>query len=171
MMQTVHYAPLAVKCLMHRAMRYVYGMETPNQRLRWLREQKGLATVEEGAKFVGANVNTYRQHENDTRNLGGIPRRAAEQYAAKYRVSLDWLMRGKGDEPETEPTEDDLAEMVRVVIEDVVTVQTKIADLPRIVAPGLREQLERYRADRARPAKKGASTAPGKGAPPPSPTR
>jgi hypothetical protein len=39
--------------------------------------------------------------------------------------------------------------MIREAIEDVVTLDTRLSDLPRIVAPALHEQLERFRADRA----------------------
>lgn len=94
---TVHYALDKCKCLMHRDARYRLAMDSPNERLKFAREQAGYKTVEEAAKALNVNVNTYRQHENDTRNLGGIPRERAPQYARKYRVSLEWLLTGIGE--------------------------------------------------------------------------
>ena len=145
--RTVHYALYKSKCLLHRVPRYAEDMESPNDRLRKARLAKW-KTQEEAAERMGVNLNTYRQHENDTRGLGGIPRRPAEHYARKLKVPLQWLLTGEGPdkEPDPVPSEDDLREMIQDAIEDVVTVNTRLADLPRIVAPALREQLERFRA-------------------------
>lgn len=145
----VHYAPPVGKCLLHRGFDYSQFMETPNSRLRKARIDAGFDTQAAAAAFLGVSVDTYRQHENDTRNLGGIPRKAAMIYARKFKVSLDWLMTGRGAERSSDglPSEGVLQEMVRELIDAEVTMQTKLADLPRIVASGLSEQLERYQAD------------------------
>lgn len=166
---SMHYAQVKCKRLLHSAAIYALRMSTPNERLKAARK-KHFSSAGEAADAMGVPRGTYAGHENGHR---GFPASRAPAYARRFKVTEEWLLYGKGDGPaiDAEPSEDDLAEMVRVVIEDVVTVQTKISDLPRIVAPGLREQLERYRADRARPAQKAASSAPDKGAPPPSPTR
>lgn len=74
-------------------------MATANERLRTIREGK-YGTAVEAARAMGAKEATYIQHENGTRGSGSIPRSAAEKYAAFFRVSLDWLLQGKGDEPE-----------------------------------------------------------------------
>ncbi len=100
---TVHYALDKRKCLMHRSADYSGGMDTPNKRLRFAREQAGYATMEEAAAALHVSVNTYRQHENDTRGLGGIPRKAAPAYAKKFKVSLEWLLEGVGDMHSSDP--------------------------------------------------------------------
>jgi hypothetical protein len=42
---------------------------------------------------MGVAISTYVNHENGGRGLG----RAEELYARFYRVSLDWLVAGRGD--------------------------------------------------------------------------
>ncbi|MEN2749322.1 helix-turn-helix transcriptional regulator [Sphingomonas sp. T9W2] len=134
-------------------------MTTPNERLRQIRAAK-YETAVEAADAMGLKHPTYIQHENGLRGSGSIPRKAAERYAKFFRVSLDWLLSGKGDEPDLsgEPTATDIEQMIREVIEAEVTMQTRLSDLPRIVAPALHEQLERFRSDRARRAQVGRST-------------
>jgi DNA-binding XRE family transcriptional regulator len=145
----MHYAPSERKCLLHQFLDYPTRMGTANDRLRQIRAVK-YATAELAAKAIGVPTSTYIQHENGNRGSGSIPRAAAERYSSFFRVSLDWLLTGKGDEPDLpdDPSEQDLEAMLRHAIEDVVTVQTRISDLPRIVAPALHEQLERFRVDR-----------------------
>lgn len=67
-------------------------METPADRLKKARLDAGYGNAREAADALGANYTTYGQHENGTR---GIPAKAAEQYAKKFKVSLDWLLAGK----------------------------------------------------------------------------
>ncbi len=43
--------------------------------------------------YFGWNYDTYAQHENGTRGIG----RAADRYAAAFRVSEAWLLTGEGD--------------------------------------------------------------------------
>lgn len=66
-------------------------MDTPNQRLRSIREKRGFATAFDAARAHGWNENTYASHENGNR---GIPPDAAIKYAKVFRFSLDWLYTG-----------------------------------------------------------------------------
>lgn len=61
-------------------------------RLKLVRERK-YATAADAARAMGVKVPTYSGHENGSRGTS----RAAPRYAAFYRVSLDWLLNGKGD--------------------------------------------------------------------------
>lgn len=159
----MHYASHERKCLSHHLLRYRPEMATANERLRKVREKR-YATAVEAAKAMGVKEPTYIQHENGIRGTGSIPRKAAERYAAFFRVSLDWLLTGRGDDADEEPSEAELEQMLREVIDGELTMETRIADLPRIVAPGLRLQLELFRSDRAGKGK-GQATAPDKAAP------
>lgn len=66
-------------------------MDTPNQRLRSIREKRGFETAFDAARAYGWNENTYASHENGNR---GIPPDAAIRYAKAFRFSLDWLYTG-----------------------------------------------------------------------------
>lgn len=99
----MHYALSNGKCLSHHSSRYVSVMSNPNERLRQIREAR-YPTAVEAAEAIGTKVPTYIQHENGTRGSGSIPRAAAERYARFFRVSLDWLLSGKGDVPVAETT-------------------------------------------------------------------
>lgn len=167
----MHYALSEGKCLSHHWGRYAKCMTSPNERLRQIREAR-YKTAVEAAEAIGARPATYIQHENGIRGTGSIPRAAAERYSKFFRVSLDWLLSGKGDEPDftSDPTTSDIEQMIREVIEAEVTMQTRLSDLPRIVAPALHEQLERFRSDRARQRQAAQVTARGKGAQSPAAT-
>jgi len=145
----MHYASLQGKCLLHHAMPYGRAMTTASDRLRMIREQRGYSTAVDAANAMGKKVSTYIQHENGTRGSGGLPKLAAEKYAAFFRVSLDWLVSGKGDAPEVtlDPTDDDLASMIENALREL-PVGVPLGEFPRLVAPALRAQLERFRADR-----------------------
>lgn len=123
----MHYALYESKCLLHHKARYARLMSTPNERLRQLREAR-YTTALEAAAAMGAKGPTYIQHENGTRGSGSIPRAAAERYAAFFRVSLDWLLSGKGESPPlapapvlmlpvTLPNADELTAMFRGLLE------------------------------------------------------
>jgi transcriptional regulator with XRE-family HTH domain len=94
----MHYALSDSKCLSHHSSRYAREMSNPNERLRQVREAR-YATAVEAAEAIGTKVSTYIQHENGIRGSGSIPRAAAERYAKFFRVSLDWLLSGKGTMP------------------------------------------------------------------------
>ena len=66
---------------------------TRADRLRHARMSAGYQTATDAAAAMGVGISTYVSHENGGRGLG----RAAERYARFYRVSLDWLVAGKGE--------------------------------------------------------------------------
>ncbi|MEI3850065.1 MULTISPECIES: XRE family transcriptional regulator [unclassified Ensifer] len=66
------------------------------QRLKLARKSAGFKTAREAAESLGVRYPTYSQHENGTRGIV----REAELYARRFKVSLDWLLRGKGAGPE-----------------------------------------------------------------------
>lgn len=139
-------------------------------RLRAAREAAGFDSAKGAAEAMGVPVASYVQHENGSR---GYKRDRAEQYARRFRTTPEWLLFGRGaaPEPSAEPSEGDLEQMIREAIDGVVTVQTRLSDLPRIVAPALHEQLERFRADRAAHDQSGEKPVPAKGAQSHDPTR
>lgn len=65
------------------------------ERLKLAREHAGFATATAAAESLGVKYPTYAGHENGSRGVV----RAAERYARRYRVSLDWLLRGVGAGP------------------------------------------------------------------------
>ena len=71
------------------------------ERLREARKRAGFTSAVEAAASLGVAYPTYMHHENGTR---GFTRHAAH-YARRFRVSLDWLLSGKGELPEIEATE------------------------------------------------------------------
>ncbi len=168
----MHYALSESKCLLHHARFYREGMGTANDRLRQARSAK-YATAVDAAQAMGIKPPTYIQHENGTRGSGSIPRAAAQRYAAFFRVSLDWLLTGKGEGPDAtaEPSVEDLEQMIREIVDGELTVPLRLADLPHIFAPALHEQLERFRSDRASQQGGGTKSALGKGAQSLSPTK
>lgn len=77
---------------MHRDWR---GIKTPHERLQWARAEAGFETPAEAAEalgYSGSRMSTYFGHENGSRGLT----RAGARYAEFFRVSFEWLMRGKG---------------------------------------------------------------------------
>lgn len=143
----MHYAPAKRKCLLHYEPCYFAPMDQVEvgKRLARARKAAGFDSAKAAAEALNIPIATYIQHENGTR---GFRAPTAERYAKRFKTTPEWILYAKGGEAGSEPTEDDLAEMVRTALDAGVTVQTKLVDLPRIVAPVLREQLERYRADR-----------------------
>lgn len=67
-------------------------MTEPFQRLKEAREKAGYATARDAAEAMGVKPPTYVHHENGTNGLS----RSAERYARFFRVSLDWLLTGRG---------------------------------------------------------------------------
>lgn len=109
------------------------------------------------------SYDTYAQHESGIR---GYPARKAEIYARRFRVSPEWLLYGKGNEPDpyTLPSIDELEAMVAAIVSDEVTFQTKLSDLPHIVATGLHEQLRHFQSGLSSRAGGGEASVHGKGA-------
>lgn len=62
-------------------------------RLIQIRERAGYTGPAEASRALGINRYTYTQHENGTRT---VPREALLRYAQFYRVSVEWLMTGRG---------------------------------------------------------------------------
>lgn len=134
-----------VKCLSHNDALYDDLMEM-SDRLKRAREAAGFTTAAEAADALGISKFTYAQHENGIR---GFKRDRADQYARKFKVSVEWLLYGRGEGVGADPlpSADILEQMVQEAIEAEVTVETKLADLPRVLASNLHEQLERFVAD------------------------
>lgn len=65
----------------------------PGDRLAKARADAGYVSARSAAIAMGANYSTYAQHENKTRE---VPRDAAVRYARFFRVSLEWLLTGRG---------------------------------------------------------------------------
>ncbi|MBB4063648.1 XRE family transcriptional regulator [Gellertiella hungarica] len=72
------------------------------KRLKAARERAGFKTARAAAESLGVTYSTYAQHENGTRGIT----REAELYARRFKVSLDWLLRGKGSDADTEDEDD-----------------------------------------------------------------
>ncbi|MCW2315127.1 hypothetical protein SAMN06265338_1084 [Rhodoblastus acidophilus] len=68
-------------------------IEEPKDRLKKAREDAGYETATDAAKAMGVKVPTYTHHENGTAGLS----RAGERYARFFRVSLEWLLTGRGE--------------------------------------------------------------------------
>lgn len=63
-------------------------------RLKSARKDAGFATVGDAATALSVPYPTYAAHENGSR---AFDNEAAAFYARRYRVSIDWLLTGKGD--------------------------------------------------------------------------
>lgn len=68
-------------------------MAEMHERLAAARKEAGFGTVRAAADALGVKEVTYAQHENGTR---GFRRDAADKYARKFHVGLEWLLTGKG---------------------------------------------------------------------------
>lgn len=75
-------------------------MTTPGERLRQVRQKRGLSTAQL-AQRVGRSESAVRNQENGT---NGIPSHLAEQYARTLGVSPEYLLYGHGspDSPATD---------------------------------------------------------------------
>lgn len=164
----MHYALQPRKRLLRNGAAYALRMDTPNARLKHARIEAGYASGKEAAEAMGLPVSTYLGHENGHR---GFPASRAPTYARKFKVSTDWLLYGKGEQlaPATEPSEDELAEMIESAQREL-GLTVSVAGWSRAVASSLRTQLERYRVDRESHAMN-LGSAPGKAAPLRRPTK
>lgn len=66
-------------------------------RLKQARRTAGFHTAGEAAEALGVEYPTYAAHENGSRKFD---LETAALYARRYRVSLDWLISGRGEGPE-----------------------------------------------------------------------
>src|SRR5712691_4408768 len=69
------------------------ALNEPHHRLRFAREQAGYGRASDAARAIGVEEPTYLGHENGSRGLS----RAGPRYARFFRVSLDWLLAGRGE--------------------------------------------------------------------------
>ena len=69
------------------------SLDEPHERLQWARAKAGFENATTAARRFHWNENTYRSHENGTRNL---TKRIAVKYAARYHVPVEWLLFGQG---------------------------------------------------------------------------
>lgn len=69
-------------------------MSVPSVRLSQARESAGYASAADAANALGLAYATYAAHENGSR---GFTAQSAEKYARKFRVSLEWLLTGRGE--------------------------------------------------------------------------
>ncbi|MEM6900323.1 MAG: helix-turn-helix transcriptional regulator [Pseudomonadota bacterium] len=67
-------------------------MEEPGDRLKNAREAAGYSSARSACDAFGWKYPTYVGHENGARGFKG----EAENYARVFRVSLEWLLTGKG---------------------------------------------------------------------------
>jgi phage repressor protein C with HTH and peptisase S24 domain len=79
----------------HRIIRFdiVTHMPDASSRLRRAREAAGYRSSTEAAQAIGVPVPSYTHHENGTRGFS----KSADRYARFFRVSLDWLLTGRGE--------------------------------------------------------------------------
>ncbi len=63
-------------------------------RLMQARRHAGFETVADAARYLGVKYPTYAGHENAS---AGFRADSADLYARKFKVSLDWLLTGRGD--------------------------------------------------------------------------
>jgi DNA-binding XRE family transcriptional regulator len=68
--------------------------DSPSTRLTKIRRRAGYETALDAAKAIGVNYTTYAQHENGTRE---ISKAKAPRYARFFKVSVDWLLYGRGE--------------------------------------------------------------------------
>jgi phage repressor protein C with HTH and peptisase S24 domain len=68
-------------------------MQDPCQRLIAARLAAGYSSAASAARAMGIGVATYNHHENGTRGFV----HDGERYARFFRVSLEWLLTGRGE--------------------------------------------------------------------------
>lgn len=68
-------------------------MTNESERLVEARKAAGYATAADAARALGISLPGYTHHENGTRGLS----RSGARYARFFRVSLDWLIDGRGE--------------------------------------------------------------------------
>lgn len=69
-------------------------MEELHQRLTKARLHAKFETASDAARALGVKPQTYYAHENGN---SGLRAAVAEKYARKFKVSLDWLLTGRGE--------------------------------------------------------------------------
>lgn len=76
--------------------------EEIHDRLKSARLSAGFRSVREAAASLGVPYQTYAAHENGNR---AFDNQAAAQYSRRFKVSMDWLLAGRGEGgPSTQPS-------------------------------------------------------------------
>lgn len=91
--RTLQYVQRCCQCLSHCTPQYVHAMSKIEERLKAARTEAGYATATDAAKAFGWNENSYRSNENGSR---GVSRSNALKYSKAFRVSVEWLLTGRG---------------------------------------------------------------------------
>lgn len=68
--------------------------EDIHTRLKQLRIERGFSSARQASDWLGVSYTTYAGHEN---GQAGIPLKRAQQYARRFKISLEWLLTGKGE--------------------------------------------------------------------------
>jgi len=68
-------------------------MSEVSERLIIARKRAGFETAADAARALGVKLSTYFSHENGSI---GLRAEVASKYARKFKVSMDWLIDGKG---------------------------------------------------------------------------
>lgn len=74
------------------------GLDTIGKRLRWARQKfrQELTSAAAAARAMGIVESTYQGHENDNRGSQKLEYDVADRYARFYKISLEWLLVGRG---------------------------------------------------------------------------
>ena len=83
-------------------------LNTPADRLQKIRDRAGFKSATEAARHFGWNENTYRSHENGTRNLS---KKSAAQYADSFGANVSYLLFGEGGEFSSNPLSESVVEL------------------------------------------------------------
>ena len=128
-------------------------MTSAHERLAEARAAAGYETAADAARALGVREPTYFGHENGSRGLG----RAAQRYATFFKVSLDWLLTGRGEmRSGVRPPRDlvksaDFAAVSRPVFQDVMQGLFETMRVHPILAarlpPIILAEVERRQAD------------------------
>lgn len=77
-------------------MAYIAAMTTRAERLKKARKDAGFRTARDAAASLGIPYSTYAGHENSSR---AYETDDAVIYARKFKVTIEWLLTGKGTTP------------------------------------------------------------------------
>jgi transcriptional regulator with XRE-family HTH domain len=123
-------------------------MTDPNERLIQARKMAGFSTAQEAADSLGVKYPTYAGHENGTT---GMRAPVAEKYAKKFRVSIDWLLTGKGKGPSPETiTAETPIEQAKKQLEEAAATASKLGVPSIVIAEWLVDALGEAHFDIAR---------------------
>lgn len=81
---------------------------TPGERLKAARIRAGYVTAKDAAEAMDVPVATYAMHENAVKHL---PARRADEYAAYFKVTPEYLLYGRGKEVKRVPIRNNHGEL------------------------------------------------------------